>query len=66
MKSITLLTLLTSLSISAFAADSSITQSYIQLSEQKKLEQDKTWLRLMYAKEKGKSEVEYSGYFLSN
>ena len=66
MKSITLLTLLTSLSISAFAADSSITQSYIQLSEQKKLEQDKTWLRLMYANEKGKSEVEYSGYFLSN
>lgn len=66
MKAITLLTFLSSISISTFAADSLTAQSYIQLSAQKSLEQDKTWLRLMYADVKGNSEVEYPGYFLSN
>ncbi|CAB1214607.1 Lnb N-terminal periplasmic domain-containing protein [Acinetobacter bouvetii] len=50
----------------AYSAENSpIVQRYIDQAEQQKLEQDITWQRLMYANEKGQSEVSYSGYFLS-
>lgn len=41
-------------------------QDYVQLAEQKKLEQDITWKRLLYAEDSSKSEVSYSGYFLAS
>ena len=42
-----------------------ITQPYIERAAQQKLDQDITWLRLMYADKQGQSEVSYAGYFLS-
>ncbi|EMD0960109.1 DUF4105 domain-containing protein, partial [Acinetobacter baumannii] len=40
-------------------------QNYWSIAEQKKLDQDITWQRLMYANKNQKSEVTYAGYFLS-
>ncbi|EPQ1134743.1 TPA: DUF4105 domain-containing protein, partial [Acinetobacter baumannii] len=39
--------------------------NYWSIAEQKKLDQDITWQRLMYANKNQKSEVTYAGYFLS-
>ncbi|OTG69744.1 hypothetical protein B9T26_14955 [Acinetobacter sp. ANC 4169] len=41
-------------------------QPYIERAIQRKLDQDITWQRLMYADKKGHSEVSYAGFFLSN
>ncbi|MCH7308641.1 DUF4105 domain-containing protein [Acinetobacter sp. NIPH 1852] len=38
-------------------------QNYLNLAEQKQLDQQITWQRLMYADQSGKSEVDYQGYF---
>ncbi|MHC6185571.1 Lnb N-terminal periplasmic domain-containing protein [Acinetobacter sp. X9] len=40
-------------------------QKYWLIAEQQNLDQDITWQRLMYANKNQKSEVTYSGYFLS-
>ncbi len=40
-------------------------QNYWSIAEQKKLDQDITWQRLMYANKNQKSEVSYSGYFIT-
>ncbi|MEG0198917.1 MAG: hypothetical protein RR676_17495, partial [Acinetobacter sp.] len=48
------------------SAESLAIQDYIQLAEQKKLEQNITWKRLLYAEDSPKSEVSYSGYFLAS
>ncbi|EKU38968.1 PF13387 domain protein [Acinetobacter sp. WC-141] len=40
-------------------------QKYWSIAEQKKLDQDITWQRLMYANKNHKSDVTYSGYFIS-
>ncbi|WP_444826102.1 Lnb N-terminal periplasmic domain-containing protein [Acinetobacter pittii] len=40
-------------------------QKYWSIAEQQNLDQDITWQRLMYANKNQKSEVSYSGYFLS-
>ncbi|MCU4634953.1 MULTISPECIES: DUF4105 domain-containing protein [Acinetobacter] len=40
-------------------------QKYWSIAEQKNLDQDITWQRLMYANKNQKSEVTYSGYFMS-
>ncbi|MGB5887774.1 MAG: DUF4105 domain-containing protein [Acinetobacter venetianus] len=47
----------------AYAAVPSDIQNYINLAEQKKLDQDMTWQRLMYADQSQTSEVNYDGYF---
>ena len=46
-------------------ADAPNIQAYIDLALQKKLDQNTTWLRLMYANKKGESDVGFSGYFFS-
>ncbi|MDF2418553.1 DUF4105 domain-containing protein [Acinetobacter beijerinckii] len=38
-------------------------QNYLQIAEQKQLQQDITWQRLMYADQSQNSEVTYDGYF---
>jgi hypothetical protein len=38
-------------------------QNYLQIAEQKQLQQDMTWQRLMYADQSQNSEVAYDGYF---
>ena len=55
----------TFLSFSA-SAEALTIQDYVQLAEQKKLEQNITWKRLLYAEDSSKSEVSYSGYFLAS
>lgn len=40
-------------------------QNYWSVAEQKKLDQDITWQRLMYANKNHNSEVSYSGYFVA-
>lgn len=40
-------------------------QKYWSIAEQQNLDQDITWQRLMYANKNQKSEVTYSGYFIS-
>ncbi len=40
-------------------------QKYWSIAEQKNLDQDITWQRLMYANKNHKSDVTYSGYFIS-
>lgn len=47
----------------AYAVAPSDIQNYINLAEQKKLDQDMTWQRLMYADQSQTSEVNYNGYF---
>ena len=54
----------TVLSFSAQAELLSV-QDYVQLAEQKKLEQNVIWKRLLYAEDAPKSEVSYSGYFFA-
>ncbi|WP_368678625.1 DUF4105 domain-containing protein [Acinetobacter lactucae] len=50
----------------AYSADINPTiQKYWSIAEQQNLDQDITWQRLMYANKNQKSEVTYSGYFLS-
>lgn len=66
MKPIALVFVLMSSSVAYSATHSQTAQPYIERAEQQKLDQDITWQRLMYANEKGQSEVNYSGYFLSN
>ena len=66
MKPIALVFILMSSSVAYSATSSQTAQPYIERAEQQKLDQDITWQRLMYANEKGQSEVNYSGYFLSN
>ena len=51
-----------SFSISAQAQDM---QDYLNLAEQKQLDKNITWQRLLYAEHKSHSEVSYSGYFLA-
>lgn len=48
--------------ISAQAQDM---QDYLNLAEQKQLDKNITWQRLLYAEHKSHSEVSYSGYFLA-
>ena len=47
----------------AYAAVPSDIRNYINLAEQKKLDQDMAWQRLMYADQSQTSEVNYNGYF---
>lgn len=47
----------------AYAVAPSDIQNYINLAEQKRLDQDMTWKRLMYADQSQTSEVNYDGYF---
>ncbi|PKF31996.1 Lnb N-terminal periplasmic domain-containing protein [Acinetobacter proteolyticus] len=47
----------------AHAAVESDIQTYLDRANKKKLDQQTTWLRLMYADQKQNSEVAYSGYF---
>lgn len=47
----------------AYALAPSDIQNYINRAEQKKLDQDMTWQRLMYADQSQTSEVNYDGYF---
>ena len=66
MKPIALVFILMSSSVAYSATRSQTAQPYIEHAEQQKLDQDITWQRLMYANEKGQSEVNYSGYFLAS
>ncbi|NNH01036.1 DUF4105 domain-containing protein [Acinetobacter sp. ANC 5414] len=66
MKPIALVFILMFSSVAYSATRSQTAQPYIERAEQQKLDQDITWQRLMYANEKDQSEVNYSGYFLSN
>ncbi len=66
MKPIALVFVLMSSSVAYSATSSQTAQPYIERAEQQKLDQDITWQRLMYANEKGQSEVNYSGYFLAS
>ncbi|MFZ0331513.1 MAG: DUF4105 domain-containing protein, partial [Acinetobacter bohemicus] len=65
MKSIALLFTLMSSTVAYSATTSQIVQAYLDQAEQQKLQHDITWQRLMYANEKGQSDVAYSGYFLA-
>ena len=65
MKSIALLFILMSSTVAYSATTSQIVQAYLDQAEQQKLQHDITWQRLMYANEKGQSDVAYSGYFLA-
>jgi len=65
MKSIALLFTLMSSTVAYSATTSQIVQPYLDQAEQQKLQHDITWQRLMYANEKGQSDVAYSGYFLA-
>ncbi|ENW78123.1 hypothetical protein F909_03807 [Acinetobacter sp. ANC 3929] len=47
----------------AHASVESDLQKYLDLAQQKQLDQQTTWQRLMYADQKQKSEVTYAGYF---
>ena len=47
------------------SVEAHIAQPYMERAAQQKLDQDITWLRLMYADKQGQSEVSYAGYFLS-
>ncbi len=50
----------------AHAAVEPSIQNYLQLAEQKQLDQHITWQRLMYADQAKKSEVTYNGYFYAH
>ena len=65
MKSIALLFTLMSSTVAYSATTSQIVQPYLDQAEQQKLQHDITWQRLMYANDKGQSDVAYSGYFLA-
>ncbi len=65
MKSIALLFTLMSSTVAYSATTSQIVQAYLDQAEQQKLQHDITWQRLMYANQKGQSDVAYSGYFLA-
>ena len=46
-----------------YASVESDLQKYLDLAQQKQLDQQTTWQRLMYADQKQNSEVTYAGYF---
>jgi len=66
MKPIALVFVLMSSPVAYSATSSQTAHPYIERAEQQKLDQDIIWQRLMYANEKGQSEVHYSGYFLAS
>ncbi|EOI7613593.1 DUF4105 domain-containing protein [Acinetobacter baumannii] len=65
MKSVVLIFASLTVNIAYSAETNPSIQNYWSIAEQKKLDQDITWQRLMYANKNQKSEVTYAGYFLS-
>ncbi|EMI5243485.1 DUF4105 domain-containing protein [Acinetobacter baumannii] len=65
MKSVVLIFASLAVNIAYSAETNPSIQNYWSIAEQKKLDQDITWQRLMYANKNQKSEVTYAGYFLS-
>lgn len=65
MKSVVLIFASLAMNIAYSAETNPSIQNYWSIAEQKKLDQDITWQRLMYANKNQKSEVTYAGYFLS-
>ncbi len=65
MKSVVLICASLAVNIAYSAETNPSIQNYWSIAEQKKLDQDITWQRLMYANKNQKSEVTYAGYFLS-
>lgn len=65
MKSVVLIFASLAVNIAYSAETNPSIQNYWSIAEQKKLNQDITWQRLMYANKNQKSEVTYAGYFLS-
>lgn len=65
MKPIAFIFALMSSTVAYSATSFSTTQIYIDRAEQQKLDQDITWQRLMYINDKGQSDVNYSGYFVT-
>nr|WP_252053565.1 DUF4105 domain-containing protein [Acinetobacter silvestris] len=47
-------------------AESENLQNYLKIAEQKQLDKNITWQRLLYAEDTAQSEVNYSGYFLAS
>ncbi|EXD16297.1 DUF4105 domain-containing protein [Acinetobacter baumannii] len=65
MKSVVLIFASLAVNIAYSAETNPSIQNYWSIAEQKKLDQDITWQRLMYANKNQKSELTYAGYFLS-
>lgn len=65
MKPVFLILALTVAGLSHAADTTPDVSYYLNLAQQKKLAQDITWQRLMYANTAGHSEVSYKGYFLA-
>ncbi|EPF6348077.1 DUF4105 domain-containing protein [Acinetobacter baumannii] len=65
MKSVVLIFASLAVNIAYSAETNPSIQNYWSIAEQKKIDQDITWQRLMYANKNQKSEVTYAGYFLS-
>lgn len=65
MKSVVLIFASLAVNIAYSAEINPSIQNYWSIAEQKKLDQDITWQRVMYANKKQKSEVSYSGYFMA-
>ncbi|MCE6515886.1 DUF4105 domain-containing protein [Acinetobacter baumannii] len=65
MKSVVLIFASLAVNIAYSAETNPSIQNYWSIAEQKELDQDITWQRLMYANKNQKSEVTYAGYFLS-
>lgn len=65
MKSVVLIFASLAVNIAYSAETNPSIQNYWSIAEQKKLDQDITWQRLMNANKNQKSEVTYAGYFLS-
>ncbi|HBG83804.1 MAG TPA: hypothetical protein DDX00_08545, partial [Acinetobacter radioresistens] len=65
MKPVFLILALTVAGLSHAADTTPDVSYYLNLAQQKKLAQDITWQRLMYANTAGQSEVSYKGYFLA-
>ncbi|WP_437434793.1 Lnb N-terminal periplasmic domain-containing protein [Acinetobacter seifertii] len=65
MKSVVLIFASLAVNIAYSAEINPSIQNYWSIAEQKKLDQDITWQRLMYANKNQKSEVSYSGYFMA-
>lgn len=65
MKPIAFIFALMSSTVAYSATNFSTAQTYIDRAEQLKLDQDITWQRLMYINDKGQSDVNYSGYFVT-
>ncbi|MFI8008681.1 DUF4105 domain-containing protein [Acinetobacter sp. ABJ_C4_1] len=65
MKSVVLIFASLAVNIAYSAEINPSIQNYWSVAEQKKLDQDITWQRLMYANKNHNSEVSYSGYFIA-